>query len=262
MERIILEASKVVALDSPDHIMPWGTKNDNSRNRRFNQKLYALFPLTKRISILDLGCSGGGFVKDCLDDGMFAVGLEGSDFSQKHKRAEWRTIPEYLFTCDVSELFSMYVEDQNIKMPLKFDVITSWELIEHIAEAKLSTLISNILRHLDVGGLWIISVSPNTEIKNGVHLHQTVRPEKWWRRLFENHGLKCLDQYVRYFNTQFIRGPKYGAPKSFHFVLGRSNETHPVIPSERFAVKMFDRWNNCCLNRMIRLAVCGQNGQL
>ena len=124
--RIVLRAEREVAVKSPDHLMPWGTKRDNSMNRRFNDKLYALFLRAEQLKILDMGCSGGGFVRSCLDDGCLAVGLEGSDFSKRYRRAEWRTIPEYLFTCDVTGTFEILMETEGDLRPLQFDVVTCW----------------------------------------------------------------------------------------------------------------------------------------
>jgi len=66
--------------------------------------------LEKQLKILDMGCSGGGFVRNCLDDGCLAIGLEGSDYSKRHRRAEWRVIPEYLFTCDVTASLKLLIE--------------------------------------------------------------------------------------------------------------------------------------------------------
>jgi predicted TPR repeat methyltransferase len=77
------------------------------------------------LRILDLGCSGGGFVKDCLDDGCLAVGLEGSNYSKNLRRAEWRTIPENLFTADLTTPFQVFSEFPEGEVPLTFDVITA-----------------------------------------------------------------------------------------------------------------------------------------
>jgi hypothetical protein len=79
--KILVKTEREVAYESPDHRMPWGTKQDNCTNRRFNDKLYKLFPRQEQLKIMDMGCSGGGFVKNCLDDGCFALGLEGSNIS-------------------------------------------------------------------------------------------------------------------------------------------------------------------------------------
>ena len=87
---VILETAHPVAYTSNDHRFPWGTKNDNTRSPRFCAAIERHFG--RRVSALDLGCSGGGIVFDFLLRGHFAMGLEGSDFSLKTQRAEWRLI--------------------------------------------------------------------------------------------------------------------------------------------------------------------------
>ncbi len=132
MSKFILYTNRPVAVDSPDHLFPYGVKQDNSRNPLFNKKLYALLG-RKPLHILDFGCAGGGFVKDCLDDGHIAIGLEGSDYCKRTGRAEWSTIPDHLFTCDITAPFFLKaVNDLGEETDVKFDVITAWEFMEHI----------------------------------------------------------------------------------------------------------------------------------
>jgi SAM-dependent methyltransferase len=241
-QKLILKAEREVAYKSPDHLNPWGTRRDNSVNRRFNNKLYKLFPQGASLKILDLGCSGGGFVKTCLDDGFLAVGLEGSDYSKRFRRAEWRTIPEYLFTCDITGEFELLIEISGETRPLQFDVVTCWELMEHIATPDLPRLAGNVIKHLSPDGLWIMSVSSRPDIINGVNLHQTVQPKSWWIDTFAQLGLVHRKEYVRYFNTQFVRGPKYFADGSFHLVLSRKQCNPPRIPREGLLRWIYDRW--------------------
>ena len=241
--RIVVRAEKEVACKSPDHIMPWGTRRDNSRNPRFNQKLYRLYPRQDDfLKVLDLGCSGGGFVRDCLNDGCLAVGLEGSDFSKKTRRAEWATIPGYLFTCDITEEFEVLQEDEKGIRRIQFDVVTAWEVIEHIAEDDLPRVAENVIKHLQPAGLWIMSVSPNEEILSGIRLHQTVQAKPWWVEKFRSLGLEHIEEYVQYFNTQYVRGPKYGAPGSFHLILSPDPSMSPPIPKQRLTEVLYDMW--------------------
>ena len=258
--KIVLYAERPVAYFSPDHLTPWGTRRDNSRNWRFNQKLYQLFAYRKEtLRILDLGCSGGGFVKDCLDDGCMAVGLEGSDYSWKQRRAEWATIPDYLFTCDVTRNFNLELVIGEKKEPLQFDVVTSWELIEHIAEPDLERVAANVKKHMAPGGIWIMSVSPNEEVINGTVLHQTVQQKAWWVKKFQSLGLEHHESLVCYFNTQFIRGPKFRAPGSFHLVLSPDRNPIPPIPAEGLKERLFDHWHGSLIQRLLKLAVVGTN---
>lgn len=248
--KIVLKSEKEVAYDSNDYFVPWGTIRDNSRNNRFNDKLYRLFP-DQQIYVLDLGCSGGGFVKDCIDDGHFAVGLEGGDYSKKAKRAEWATIPEFLFTCDITSDFDIFLEkDKNIDL-FKFDVVTSWDVLEHIEKEKLQKVADNVLKHIKKEGLWILSIAPYEDIIEGVNLHRTMEKKEWWVEKFGKFGLVHIDKYVDYFNTQFVRGHKFGAPNSFHLVLSPTG-IGPNIPTESIITRIKDRWLGTKIQRELR----------
>jgi hypothetical protein len=254
-----IEAERPVALASPDHQVPWGTRKDNSRNPRFNEKLYKLFAgRPGPLWVLDLGCSGGGFVKDCWDDGCIAAGIEGSDYSKRFRRAEWRTIPEYLFTADITAPFQVLGEFDNGPRPVRFDVVTAWEVLEHLAEKDLPTVVSNVRRHLAPGGLWIVSISPNEDIVQGVRLHQTIQPASWWIDRFHDLGLFQLPGHVRFFNTQFVRGPKYGAPRSFHLVLTDDPSRAPVLPRESPWIRCYDRWLGSLPHQWLRRLILGR----
>jgi len=255
---IRLETSKSVALDSPDHVMPWGTKKDNSRNRRFNEKLYALFAGVPQLRVLDLGCSGGGFVRDCLNDGCLAVGLEGSDYSRRHQRGEWTTIDKFLLTCDITADFRLYSLDSANQEPLRFHVVTSWEVLEHIPESALGGLIENVKKHLVPGGLWIASICPTEDVVGGVRLHQTVKPKQWWLRMFAEAGLHHIEQHVDYFNTQFVRGPKYGTPReSFHVVLTNDLSAAPKPRKVSPQAWIYDRWLGSHMQKSLRRIMVG-----
>lgn len=224
-----LEADRLVAYDSPDHIMPHGTKRDNSTNPRFNRKLYALCR-NEQLRVLDLGCSGGGFVRTCLDAGHLAVGLEGSDYSSRTKRAEWATIRENLFTCDVTRQYQLKLNDGDRTANATFDVVTAWELMEHIRREDLTAVCENVNRHLAKQGIWIASVSPIEDVVGGVRLHQTVEPREWWLDFFRTQRFVNHPDLVRYFGDDWVRGKLQGAPNSFHLVLTREGEAGPNLP--------------------------------
>lgn len=228
MPTIRMQAEKPVAFDSPDHIQPWGTANDNSTNPRFNEKIFWWLPKS-HVSLLDIGCSGGGFVKSMLEAGCVAVGVEGSDYSKKTKRAEWATIPGNLFTADATAPFELSLHDEasNKVETLKFSVVTAWEFIEHIAEPDLEKVMRNIDKHLAPNGVVIMSVSPNEEYINGVKLHQTVAEKPWWVQKFASLGFTHHDAAVSYFDRDWIRGEDNNAPGSFHVVLTRTSESLP-----------------------------------
>ena len=180
---IILETKYPIAYDSPDHIFPWGTKNDNSTNEGFIKETLDFWKQRgkDKINFLDLGCSGGELVVDYINKGHLAIGLEGSDYSVVHKRANW---PEYynknLFTCDVTKEYKL-IKNKN---RLKFDVISAWEVIEHIKPSDLSSFFQNINDNLLPGGFFCGSISMNVEVLEGHTLHQTVWNENTWYKKF------------------------------------------------------------------------------
>ncbi len=204
---ISIQTDKPVAYDSPDHLWPAGTIHDNSVNVAFNRKLYELVPASM-VRLLDLGCSGGGLVKSILDDGGCAVGVEGSDISLKSKRAEWATIPDYLFTADCTEPFSLFWEDQGPDAPIlmDFNCITAWEFWEHIAEHQLAAVVSNIKRHLAPDGFHIGSVAKFEHFR----LHQTLYPKPWWIEKFAEFGMQHAPDIEDHFQGDLVRGG-YGA---------------------------------------------------
>lgn len=184
-----VETNHPVALTSVDHLYPEGTARDNTHAPGTAQMLLSILPEEER-SVLDIGCAGGGWVKDCLDLGFEAVGIEGSDYSKNAKRAEWATIPGNLFTADARYPFRIYRKALvgTDRSRYRFNVVTAWEFLEHIEEDGLDGVLSNITRHLEIGGWFVGSISLCPWSSNGVEYHVTVRDRNWWDALFGRHG--------------------------------------------------------------------------
>jgi 2-polyprenyl-3-methyl-5-hydroxy-6-metoxy-1,4-benzoquinol methylase len=210
-DQIIVETKHPIAFESPDHKIPWGTMRDNSTNKKFvvfMAKRIAKEANGKMLAALDLGCSGGQLVKDFKDLGWLAVGLEGSDFSLKHRRANWASLAGInLFTCDAAKPFQIKANGQ----PLKFNLITMWEVLEHIPTVELPLLFLNIMAHLESGGYFIASTTSASDVHDGIDLHQTRWINQEWQRwLAETHPeLEIVDLGLRYY--QFVRHNEEGS---------------------------------------------------
>lgn len=260
ISRVWVKTDEPIARDSPDHLHPWGARRDNSRNPRFNEKLYWLFRNHEtQLTVLDLGCSGGGFVRDLINDGCLAVGVEGSDYSKLYQRAEWATVEHFLFTADITQAFEVWVEDETNVSALEFDVVTAWEVMEHIRENDIARVCDNVRRHLKRGGIWIMSISTVNDIIRGVNLHQTVRPRAWWVETLQKCGFEELPDLVAYFNTQFVRGPKQGAKDSVHLIVTNDNAQAPKPVKLGFASQVLDWWLFSKPHRIVYRLVCGSN---
>jgi 2-polyprenyl-3-methyl-5-hydroxy-6-metoxy-1,4-benzoquinol methylase len=203
-----LQTEGAVALDSADHQWPRGALYDNSTSPRFNRKLYAMLNYRPDLAVLDMGCSGGGFVKSVLDDGFTAVGLEGSDVCKRLQRAEWSTIPLHLFTCDITRPFSLW-NDRNQRV--LFDVITAWEVLEHIAPDLVPVVIANIHDNLKPGGFFIgsIDMTPDGNPNLGVVYHLTLEGQDWWAERFLEKGFSPVTNHP-FLTEDWLRGNGQG----------------------------------------------------
>ena len=203
--------------------------------------------------MLDLGCSGGGFVKTCLDDGCIAVGLEGSDFSQRFRRAEWGQLNNIaLFTADITQPFSVVAEIEQESRLLLFDAITLWEVFEHIQEKDLCSLVDNIKKHLFPAGIVIASISSVDSVHYGVNLHQTVKSKQWWVDFFSRNGLFELPNLEGHFASQFIRGPKHGCPDSFILILSPNPSIAPKPRHQPILNKIYYLWKDSKIHQFVK----------
>lgn len=197
-----------IAYDSPDHTHPWGTMRDNHSNEFFIQEIEAYFG--RPFSALDIGCSGGLLIHDFHNRGNVAVGIEGSDYSAIHQRAEWPDLHnKNLFTCDASRDYSIQFADTN--EIIKFDLITSWDVIEHIHPDRLDAFFQNAQKHLADEGIFVGSISTVSETSSGIQLHISQYPESYWESEF----------FPRYFDSSpypFVHAVRR-EPGSFHFFL-------------------------------------------
>lgn len=190
-----LQTAAPVARESDDHKHPRGAAYDSSTNPRFNAKLYAQFEGRTSISVLDLGCAGGGFVRSILKDGHCAVGIEGSDVPGRFGYGEWRSIPNHLFTADLTKPFTLTRCDGTTA---RFDAVTAWEVLEHIEERDLGVVLDNIVRHLAPGGYFVCSIDtwPDENPLTGARYHRTLKPREWWEELCRSRGLRTPERRV------------------------------------------------------------------
>lgn len=178
-----------IAYESYDHTHPYGTKDDNTKNNAYVDELIARFG--KDMHYMDVGCAGGGFVSQFIDRGVFAVGVEGSDYSKKHNRAEWATIPNYLFTADITKPFT--IVDQN-DQPILFDAISAFDVLEHIATPDLPKLFDNFNAHLKLDGILVLGIST---APCGPY-HQTVETGEWWLAKLKELGYEETEDLVNF----------------------------------------------------------------
>jgi hypothetical protein len=231
-----LETDYPIAADSHDHINPGSTSEGISRPTFFVQNCISV--LGRDIKCLDLGSGAAGLVFEYVMNQVVAVGIDGSDFCRVNRIGYWPLLPNNLFTCDITKPFNFLLQDSQTH--INFDVITMWEVLEHVAESDLPCLFSNIYRHMDEDSYFIGSVSfLEYSDSNGNEYHVTRKPRGWWEAKFIESGFVVLD--IHPFNEKFFcrgNGPRFqdihnyalNPNKGFLFVAQRESNFERVSP--------------------------------
>jgi 2-polyprenyl-3-methyl-5-hydroxy-6-metoxy-1,4-benzoquinol methylase len=83
----------------------------------------------------------------------------------------------------------VYDDDNKPIKPIRFDLITAWEVIEHIELRDMDTFFYNIWQHLNQVGIFCGTISLVGDLVDGVQLHSTIMSEQNWYRYFERLAL-------------------------------------------------------------------------
>lgn len=225
-----------IAYESNDTISPHGTVCDNTRCPRFIRRCEEIQGREKGLKFLDLGCSGGGMVLDALLRGHYGLGLEGCDESLRQQRAEWRLIPEHLKTCDISRPFS--IRDPDTQSLILFDVITAWEVLEHIPAKDIPQLLNNISGALADDGMFVGTIAAKHDIdpKRGLDWHVNIHPFSWWKDMFLKHGFKIENELFTVFDlARGVFNPPHCYEKPYDVSKANTEEDFYIVA----------RKNNC-----------------
>lgn len=233
--RIIkLETDYPIAVDSYDYISPDSTAQGSTRPTFFVQDCIRV--LGQNIKCLDLGSGAAGLVFEYAKNQVLAIGVDGSDFCRINRVGYWPLLPNNLFTCDITKPFNFVSRDT--QAVVNFDVITMWEVLEHIAEQDLAGLFDNVRRHLDERGYFMGSISLLEYVDDtGSPYHVTLKPREWWKAKLIESGLVLLDEHP--FNEKFFcrgNGPRFEdfhnyavhPEKGFWFVAQRRYESEHI----------------------------------
>lgn len=197
-----LETDYPVAIESNDHLSPDSTTEGVTRPTLFVQDCVRV--LGTEMTCLDLGTGAAGLVFEFAMNQVLAVGIDGSDFCRVNKIGYWPLLEKNLFTCDITKPFQFLSRD--LQSPFEFKLITSWEVLEHIAENDLPELFKNVAAHLGKDGYFIGSISRVEYVsKAGIPYHVTLRSHEWWKQKFSESNLVMLDEHP-FHEELFCRG--------------------------------------------------------
>jgi SAM-dependent methyltransferase len=133
---------------------------------------------------LDIGC-GVGFVLNYLAGPNFDLnvfGVDISDLAVQQAQTRMQHVPGGPNQVSVLDTQRLPFEDHF------FSLITCFDVLEHLDEQDIDSTISEILRTLRLGGVFLGSVScrkSGVDDLHGDNLHRTVKSPDWWINKFE-----------------------------------------------------------------------------
>ncbi|WP_456325925.1 class I SAM-dependent methyltransferase [Desulfonauticus submarinus] len=151
----------------------------------------------RKITYLDIGCGNGKrtiYFTEFLTDLGYDVDTYGADLNEKNlKKAEQAGVKP------------IYIDFERNELPIKADVITAFEVIEHIYDT--DNFIRNVKSSLTKGGTLLMSTPNTVSWKNRIAMLFGVAPLNLEVSLNGYFGLKFLKHY--YFHLKpagHIRG--------------------------------------------------------
>ncbi len=175
--------------------------------------------LLKRSSLkmLDIGCGQGHYLRDAIEEGINAYGIDISTYALENALAE---VKDRITFGSLTEI--PFADEE-------FDVMTAFDVIEHIHPKDTSNMIEEIRRVLKPGGIIIIT-TPGSNFGGWVFdlTHINVRPPKFWKLILEEHNFKVqmfyIPSFLKYYVKTYVPIPdsiEFLVEEPFRYMLGR-----------------------------------------
>lgn len=166
-------------------------KRIDAKQWRFNltpKTILVLHQYFQPESVIDVGCANGLHLAAFKSLGVKKLfGIEGT----KH----WAPYIEKYFGSDY------LIHDLREPLPDvgKFDLVTSFEVLEHLEEVCAEQAVENIV---NLGDVLCVTANPS----HGGFYHLNAKPKKYWISLFESKGVKYCEDEVEQLQTVFQKG--------------------------------------------------------
>lgn len=169
------------------------------------------------LKMLDIGCGQGYYVRDAIEEGINAHGIDISTHAVDNALAEVRD----RITC--GSITKIPFPDE------EFDIMTAFDVIEHIHPKDTLNAVEEIRRVLKPDGIIIIT-TPNSNYGSWVFdlTHINVRPPKFWKLVLEEHNFKVrmcyIPSFLKYYMQKYIPIPdsiEFLVEEPFRYMLGR-----------------------------------------
>lgn len=144
------------------------------------------------IKWLDIGCGLGYLVKEAVEEGVDCYGIDISEYAVKN--------------CIIKDRIKL---GSITKIPFDyeaFDVVSAFDVIEHIHPKDTEKAFSEIYRILKKGGYLIMTTPNPCHVGDWIHdvTHINVRPPKFWNEMLKKFKFDVMMYYVPSFLKYYI----------------------------------------------------------
>ena len=132
------------------------------------RKVARIIDLTRPRTVVDVGCGTGSTLRQFIETGIAAVGVEASG--------------AVIRVSDQPDLIERHDLRRQLDLGRRFDLAWCFEVAEHIHPNYVETFVDNLCRHSDIIAL---SAAPPGQGGEG-HFNQ--QPKSYWVAMFEKRG--------------------------------------------------------------------------
>lgn len=163
-------------------------------------------------TLLELGCGGGDLFRFLRLFGAYQyVGVDGNPVALRYSP----------YIREFERQFHVLNLQQEIDFGVLFDVVCSFEVLEHIPEERLDQFIKTIRNHLGSHSLFLGTAS----LQRDLDVHVTVRPRSFWLERFRRFGLTSHPKHQVYERLLATHHPfNWDASNTNVFALSVANE--------------------------------------
>jgi 2-polyprenyl-3-methyl-5-hydroxy-6-metoxy-1,4-benzoquinol methylase len=173
----------------------------DDHNRRALFAVLALLGNPK--TFMDIGCGTGALVKlmirleESWDPEQLSIGLE-------LWLPEYSTLDRRLFAVDLRDPYDH---------GRQFELVTCWEVGEHLPKESANTLCDTIARHVQPGGYLVFTAAPPGQ---GGDYHVNEQPQSYWTKKLTAHGLRYDKDLTGRVSSawQWATGPCFWLPQN------------------------------------------------